>query len=65
MMVITMNYVLGLILLILNIWALVNVWSSSVSGGAKLAWTIGIILFPLLGFIVWFFAGPKRGSALA
>lgn len=59
-----MSYLLGIILLILDIWAIVSVLQSSASGGAKLAWSAGIVIFPLLGLIVWFLAGPKGQRAL-
>ncbi|WP_336978049.1 PLDc N-terminal domain-containing protein [Altererythrobacter fulvus] len=59
-----MSYLLGIILLILDIWAIVSVLQSSASGGAKLAWSAGIVIFPLLGLIVWFLAGPKGRPAL-
>lgn len=60
-----MEVIFGIILLVLDIWAVLSVWQSSASGGAKLLWTIGIIVFPLLGFIVWYFAGPKGRAATA
>ncbi|NDV01457.1 PLDc N-terminal domain-containing protein [Pseudoroseicyclus tamaricis] len=52
----------GLILLALDIWAIVSIISSSASTGSKVLWTLLVIVLPLLGFIIWFFAGP-RGSA--
>ncbi len=55
---------IGLIILALDIWALLGVWGSGASTGAKIAWTIGIIVFPVVGLIVWFLAGP-RGSRTA
>lgn len=51
--------VLGLIILILDIWAIIKVLGSSASTGAKLLWTILIVLLPVLGLIIWFFFGPK------
>lgn len=50
---------LGLILLALVIYAVIKVLGSSASGLAKLLWILGIIIFPFVGFIVWFLAGPK------
>jgi hypothetical protein len=55
-----MSFILGIVVLALDIWALMNVWQSGTSDGGKIGWTIGIIIFPLLGFLVWFFAGPKQ-----
>ena len=53
----------GLIILFLDIYAIIKVLGSSESTGIKLLWILGIIIFPLLGLIVWFFAGPGGRSA--
>ncbi|QIE47337.1 hypothetical protein G5B38_18400 [Pseudohalocynthiibacter aestuariivivens] len=49
----------GLVLLILDLWAIVSVVGSSVSTGRKLLWILLILLLPLLGFIIWLIAGPR------
>jgi hypothetical protein len=49
----------SLIILILDIWAIVKIFQSSASTGAKVLWIIVIILLPLLGLIIWWFFGPK------
>jgi hypothetical protein len=49
----------GLIVLIADIYALVKTWTSSASFGAKLLWTLLILVLPVIGFIIWFFAGPR------
>jgi len=51
--------ILGLLILIADIWALVKTIQSPVSTGAKLLWTILILLLPVLGLIIWLFAGPR------
>ncbi|MEM8824454.1 MAG: PLD nuclease N-terminal domain-containing protein [Pseudomonadota bacterium] len=53
----------GLILLILNIWALVSIISSSASTGGKVLWCLLVLILPLIGLIVWFFAGPRSAAA--
>jgi hypothetical protein len=56
---------LGLIILIADIWAIIQVFNSSVSAAAKLCWTLLILLLPVLGLVIWFFMGPRpRGTAL-
>ncbi len=60
-----MEMIFGVILLVLDIWAILSVLQSSASGGAKILWSIGIIIFPLIGFLVWLFAGPKGRKAIA
>ncbi|QJF53335.1 PLDc N-terminal domain-containing protein [Roseobacter ponti] len=53
----------GFILLVLNIWAIVSVIGSRASTGGKVIWVLLIIVLPLVGFIIWFFAGPRAASA--
>ncbi|MBO6784651.1 MAG: PLDc N-terminal domain-containing protein [Alphaproteobacteria bacterium] len=55
---------IGLIILILDIYAIIQVVGSGASTGAKVLWVLLIIFLPLIGLIIWFFAGP-RGSARA
>ena len=49
----------GLAILIADIWAIVNIFQSRASTGAKVLWTALILLLPVLGLIIWFFAGPR------
>ncbi len=51
--------IVGIIVLALNIWALINVWGSGSSLGGKLIWTLIILILPLVGMLLWFFVGPK------
>jgi len=55
-----MEVLLGLVHLIIFIWALLSIWGSAASGLAKLLWTLVVFFFPLIGVIVWFFIGPKK-----
>lgn len=59
-----MEYFLGLLHIILAVWAIINILTSSASNGAKILWTLFVLLFPLIGLIVWFFIGPKSGKNL-
>jgi hypothetical protein len=54
--------IFGLLLLIADVWAIVNVFQSNASTGGKVVWIILIILLPLLGLIIWFFAGPRSAK---
>jgi hypothetical protein len=49
----------GLIILILNVYAIVKTIQSPAGTGAKVAWIVVIILLPVLGFILWLILGPK------
>lgn len=52
----------GLLVLILDVWAIVNIFQSPVSTGSKVFWIVLVLVLPFLGFIIWLFAGP-RGQA--
>jgi Phospholipase_D-nuclease N-terminal len=53
----------GLIVLIADVWALVNIFQSRADTGRKVLWTVLVIILPVLGFILWFFLGPKTAKA--
>lgn len=55
----------GLILLALNIWAIISILGSGVSTGAKVLWTLLVLVLPLVGFIIWFIAGPRGSQKIA
>ena len=54
--------ILGLIILALDIWAIVNVVQSNASTGGKVLWILGIIIFQVIGFICWLIFGPRGTS---
>ena len=51
----------GLIVLIADVWAIVNIFQSGATTGNKVVWTVVVIVLPVLGFILWYFLGPKTG----
>ena len=53
----------GLLILIADVWAIVNTFQSTASTERKVLWTVLVILLPVLGFLVWLFAGPRTGRA--
>ena len=55
----TFNGLVGLIILALDIWAIINVFKSGASTGAKVLWILLILLMPVLGLIIWAIAGPR------
>ena len=58
-MFISVYSITGLILLILDLWAIVSTVNSARDTGSKVLWVLLILLFPVLGLIAWFFAGPR------
>lgn len=56
--------IIGLIVLIADIYAIYQVLTSGASTASKLVWTIVILLLPVLGFIAWALFGP-RGAAVS
>lgn len=50
---------LGLAILILNVYAIVKIVQSGAETGAKVLWIVLILLLPVLGLLLWFFLGPK------
>jgi succinate dehydrogenase/fumarate reductase cytochrome b subunit len=57
------NGLLGLLILIGDVWAIINIVQSSVTNGKKLLWALLVLLLPLLGLILWFFLGPRGGKS--
>ncbi len=51
---------LGLIWLIIVVYAIVKTAGSSAGTGSKVLWIVLILLLPVLGVILWFLLGPKR-----
>jgi hypothetical protein len=46
-------------LLVAVVWAIVNVVQSGASTGGKVVWIVLILVLPLIGFLIWLFAGPR------
>jgi len=57
------NGLLGLLILIGDVWAIINIIQSPATSGKKLLWIVLVLLLPLLGLILWFFLGPRTGRA--
>jgi hypothetical protein len=52
--------VLGLIHLALVVWAAVSILGSGASQGSKVLWILLVLIFPVVGLIIWLIAGPKK-----
>jgi hypothetical protein len=49
----------GLIVLVLDVWAIVKTVQSNASTGKKVVWIVVILLLPVVGLLLWFLFGPK------
>lgn len=50
----------GLVILILDIIAIVNIFKSSKDTMTKLLWTLLILFFPLGGLLIYYFFGRNK-----
>jgi len=50
---------LGLIWLIITVYAIVKIVGSGAGTGAKVLWIVLVLIFPVVGVILWFLLGPK------
>lgn len=52
--------ILGILHLAVVIWAAISILGSNASQGQKVLWILLVLVFPLVGLIIWFLAGPKK-----
>ena len=52
--------VLGIIHLALVVWAAVSILGSGATQGRKVLWILLVLVFPVVGLIIWLIAGPKK-----
>ena len=50
---------LGFLVLVADIWAILNIVQSSVSMGKKLVWILVVLFLPVIGLVIWWLAGPR------
>ena len=50
--------ILGILVLIADIYAILKIAKSSVSDGKKALWIVIVLVLPVLGVIIWYLAGP-------
>lgn len=50
---------LGLIWLVIVIWAIVKTAQARVGAFVRFMWILILIVFPVIGFLFWLFLGPK------
>lgn len=54
-----MEWLISLLILVLDIWAIVRIVGSRASTGAKVLWIVVILLLPVVGLILWFLLGGE------
>lgn len=50
---------LGLIWLVIVVWAIIKTAQARVGLLVRVCWILILIVFPVLGFLFWLFLGPK------
>jgi hypothetical protein len=58
-----LSSLIGLVILVADIWAIVSVWRSEKSSGTKIGWTVLIFILPVVGLIIWGIMGPRGMQA--
>lgn len=53
----------GLLVLVADIYAVVQTLQSGATDGTKILWVLLIFFMPVLGVIVWLLAGPRASGA--
>lgn len=48
-----------LLVFVADVWAIIQVLQSRESNGTKALWIVLIVLLPIVGLIIWYFAGPR------
>jgi hypothetical protein len=54
------NGIIGLIILVMDIYAILMILQSSAKTIEKLIWALVVLVLPLIGLIIWYFAGPGK-----
>ena len=54
--------ILSILVLLADVWAIVNIAQSRETTGTKAVWIVLVLVLPVLGFILWFFMGPKSST---
>ena len=56
-----LSTIVGLLILALQIWAIINIVQSGAETSSKVLWVLLVLLLPVVGVAIWYFAGPKSG----
>lgn len=50
----------GILVLIADIYAILNIVRSDASTGKQALWIAAVVLLPVLGVIIWYLMGPGK-----
>ena len=56
------NTIIGLLILVADIWAILNIFQSREPTATKALWIVLVLVLPVLGLLIWYFAGPKSAT---
>lgn len=59
-----LNSLLGLVVLVLDIIALIDIYKSSMDTTKKIIWALIVIIFPVVGMALYYVIGRKPGTPL-
>ena len=51
--------ILGILVLIADVYAILKIVQSSESDGKKALWIVIVLVLPILGVIIWYLMGPN------
>ena len=54
------NGIIGLIILALDIWAIIQILQRGGPTDRKILWILVILLLPVIGLVLWLLMGRKR-----
>ena len=57
-----MGGLLGLVVLVLDIIAILDIFKSSFTTGKKVLWVVLILILPVVGLILYYLLGKKKSA---
>lgn len=55
--------ILGLLILIADVWAIIRIAQSGATPGVKALWIVLVLVLPVLGLIIWLLLGPRDAKS--
>ncbi len=59
-----MEWLIGLIIFVLDVWAIAQVINTNESMGTKILRILLIAVLPVVGLLIWWFVGPRSKATL-